>query len=55
MRHSYGYEPTAEALALQLCALTSLQRKQRVSSGSGGSSQQEPEAAPSVAEVRYHA
>ena len=46
LRHTYGYEPTAEALAHQLCALMRLQWTQHGSDGQG------PSAALSVAEAR---
>jgi hypothetical protein len=48
LRHAHGYEPTAEALAHQLCALTRMQRTQH----GGGGGLQGPSAPLSLAEAR---
>ena len=47
LRHEHSYEPTAEALAHQLCALTRLHRMQR-----GGGGPHGPSAPLSLAEAR---
>ena len=48
LRHAHGYEPTAEALAHQLCALTRLQRTQH----GGGGGLPAPSAPLSLAQAR---